>query len=59
MTLTALFIVLAASLDGISMVVSLIAVLLPTVEVSQGDLIWSWAFSSPCGGDGADYAARL
>ena len=44
MMLTAFFIVLGCFLDGISMVVLTIAVLLPTVEAAGYDLIWFGIF---------------
>ena len=44
MMLTVFFIVLGCFLDGISMVVLTIAVLLPTVQAAGYDLIWFGVF---------------
>ena len=44
LTLTAFFVLLGCFLDGISMVVLTMGVLLPTIEAMQIDLIWFGIF---------------
>jgi hypothetical protein len=51
------FIVLGCFLDGISMVVLTMSVLLPTVEKAGFDLIWFGIFIVLGGRDGADHTA--